>query len=192
MMQVEQWSKTDELFSCDSCLEACGRFGMGLLYYAKFPSSFSNSKFHITALEMIALIICLKLWGRYFRGKRIIVFSDSSSACLVVNYGKAKCPVLQECLREIFYISAIFEFEIRLQHLDSQSNCIADHLSRFNLGEWHWQKFLELTGEFDLIEELVDDSFFTLREHLVKVEDVCLYFQKKTFESLIGRFEVLE
>ena len=160
MMQVEEWSKPDEIFSCDSCLEACGGFWMGHFYHARFPSSFSNSKFHITALEMIALIICLKLWGRYFRGKRIIVFSDSNSACLVVNNGKAKCPVLQECLREICYIAAIYEFEIRLQHLDSQSNRIADHLSRFHLGEWHRQKFLELTEEFDLTEELVDDSFF--------------------------------
>ena len=160
MMQVEEWSKPDEIFSCDSCLEACGGFWMGHFYHARFPSSFSNSKFHITVLEMIALIICLKLWGRYFRGKRIIVFSDSNSACLVVNNGKAKCPVLQECLREICYIAAIYEFEIRLQHLDSQSNRIADHLSRFHLGEWHRQKFLELTEEFDLTEELVDDSFF--------------------------------
>ena len=102
---------------------------------------------------------------------------------MVVNNGKAKWPVLQECLREICYIAAIYEFEIRLQHLDSQSNRIADHLSRFHLGEWHRQKFLELTEEFDLTEELVHDSLFSLREHLVRVEDICLYFQKTICKS---------
>ena len=103
---------------------------------------FCSGGFHITALEMFAIIICLKLWGKNFKGKRIIVYSDSNSACLVVNTGKARCPILQECLREICYLAAINEFELRLQHLDRQSNRIADHLSRLHLGAWHQHKFL--------------------------------------------------
>ena len=64
---------------------------MGRFFHAKFPNFIKSSKFHITALEILAIIICLKLWGRKFKGKRIIVFSDSNSACIVVNSGKAKC-----------------------------------------------------------------------------------------------------
>ena len=160
MMQVEEWSKPDELFSCDSCLEACGGFWMGHFFHAKFPSYYCSGGFHITALEMIAIIICLKLWGKNFKGKRIIVFSDSNSACLVVNTGKAWCPILQECLREICYLAAINEFELRLQHLHSQSNRKADHLSRFHLGAWHQYRFFELTRGFELTEEIVDESHF--------------------------------
>ena len=63
-------------------------------------------------------------------------------------------------LREICYLAAIFEFEIRLQHLDSQSNRIADHLSRWHFSEKHQNSFYELTKDFSLNEETVDDSYF--------------------------------
>ena len=78
----------------------------------------------------------------------------------MVNTGNARCPILQECLREICYLAAINEFELRLQHLDSQSNRIADHLSRFHLGAWHQHMFFELTRGFELTEEIVDESHF--------------------------------
>ena len=65
---------------------------------------------------MIAIINCLKLRGKNFKGKRFIeFFTDSNSASLVVNTGKAKCPILQECLPEICYSPVIYEFEMRLQ-----------------------------------------------------------------------------
>ena len=94
-----------------------------------FPAYFRDKKFHITALEVIAIIVCLKLLDRFFKGKRIVVFCDNMAACQCISTGKARCRILQDCLREICFLPAGFKFEIKLQHLDSGSSRIADHLS---------------------------------------------------------------
>lgn len=133
---------------------------MDSFFHVQFPSQFLNKSFHITALEVIVIIICLKLWGNSFRGKKIVVFCDNMAACQIINTGKSKCKILQECLREICFLAALFEFEIRVQHLDSSSNRIADHLSRWHQSSVHEQSFLELTKEFVLKEDIVDESLF--------------------------------
>lgn len=160
MMKVEQWSAPDSVFSSDACLEGCGGFWMGSFFHVLFPSKFKDKAFHITALEVIAIIICLKLWGKHFKGKRIVVFCDNMAACQVINTGKSRCTILQECLREICFIAALYDFEIRLQHLDSCSNRLADHLSRWHQSAIHEQCFLELTKGFVLNEYIVDESLF--------------------------------
>lgn len=160
MMQYENWSNPDTVFSSDACSDGCGGFWHGAFFHAKFPPQFMEKPFHITALEVIAIIICLKFWGSSFKGKRIVVFCDNMAACQIINTGKSRCHILQECLREICFLAAIYEFEIKSIHLDSASNRIADHLSRWHLDCKHKSQFLELTREFSLKEEIVDNTMF--------------------------------
>lgn len=82
------------------------------------------------------------------------------AACIVLNTGTSKCQILQECLREICFLSAVSEFQIKLQHLSSESNRISDYLSRWYLSETFQHKFLEETKEYFLKEEKVDKSYF--------------------------------
>lgn len=160
MMQYETWSNPDTIFSSDACLNGCGGFWKGAFFHSKFPAEYISKSFHITALEVIAIIICLKLWGSYFKGKRIIVFCDNMAACQIINTGNSKCHILQECLREICFLAAVYEFEIKSVHLESESNRIADHLSRWHLDSKHEAKFRDLTGDFILKEETVDNAMF--------------------------------
>lgn len=67
---------------------------------------------------------------------------------------------MQECLREICFLAAFYEFEIKSVHLGSSANRIADHLSRWHLQSKHEAEFLELTKDFTLIEEKVDSNLF--------------------------------
>ena len=64
----------------------------------------------ITILEMFTVIKCLKLWGSNFYGKKIQMFFDNESICQVVNFGKTKVEILQDCLREIAFLAAIHKF----------------------------------------------------------------------------------
>ena len=93
---------------------------------------------------MFAIIICLKLWDKSFKGKKIQMYCDNQAICQVVNSGKSKCPILQDCLREIAFLAASYEFQVRMIHLSSESNRIADHLSRWDIDISHQQKFFEL------------------------------------------------
>lgn len=162
MMLYEQWSEPDEIFSSDACLDGCGGFWNGNYFHVSFPVSYVRQKFNINTLEMMSVIICLKLWGKEFRGKRIQVFCDNMAVCQVVNSGKAKCEMLQNGLREIAFLAATYECEIRTVHLESKDNRISDQLSRWNLHYSHKEMFFDLTKEYNLTEYKVSDDLFEL------------------------------
>lgn len=130
-------------------------FGKECFFYSSFPENFKRSKYDINILEFFSIIICLKLWGQFFCQKRSRVYCDNLAVVTVVNSGKSKCEILQMCLRELAFIEAINQFEIRAINLGSNENRIADHLSRWNLSECHRQQLYELTSEYDELFEFV-------------------------------------
>ena len=129
MMMIEEFSKPDEIFSCDSCLTSCGGFWEGHFFHAVFPEEIKERGYHINILEMLAVILCLRLWGSNFKGKRIRIYSDNLSVVTVINTGKSRCEILQSCLRELTFLNAINECEVRVVHLNTHANRLADHLS---------------------------------------------------------------
>ena len=111
---------------------------------------------------MFAIIICLKLWGSEFKGKRLQMFCDNQAVCQIINTGKSRCTILQDCLREIAFLAAIHEFQVRMVHLNSESNRISDHLSRWDLDIAHKQKFFDLVKAERVIESIVSQDLFNL------------------------------
>ena len=158
-MEYEEWSDPDAIFSSDSCQTAYGGF-WNRHYFHKFPYYILEKNLHISALEIIAIILCLRLWASYFKGKRIVVFCDNKVVCQVINSGKASCEVLQNSLREICFIAAFHEFEIRAEFLEGSSNRLADILSRWHLNVNSEAKSQELTGGLQLQENYIEESFF--------------------------------
>ena len=67
---------------------------------------------------------------------------------------------MQNCLRELAFIAAVNEFEIRAVHLDSKSNRIADLLSRWYLDQSNQEKFFDMTKAFEVTECVVSDDNF--------------------------------
>lgn len=159
-MLYEEWCKPDEICSSDACLNGCGGFWLGRYFHATFPKHFCKKKYSITILEMFAVIVCLKLWGIHFKGKKIQMYCDNQSVCQVINSGKAKCEMLQECLREIAFLAAVNEFQVRMVHLSSETNRISDNLSRWDLDASHRLRFFELVNAYNLTEYEVSDTHF--------------------------------
>ena len=54
---------------------------------------------------------------------------------------------MQACLREIWLLSALQDFELRVEHLPGRDNTIADHLSRWHLAPSHQAQFPSLTAD---------------------------------------------
>lgn len=101
--------------------------------------------------------------GTVFQGSQnCVFFCDNMAACQIINSGKSRCLILQDFLREICFLAAKFEFQIRALHLESSSNRIADHLSRWHQGPQHKLSFLELTRDFTLQKYFIDDNQFKL------------------------------
>ena len=130
MMFVESWSQPDELLATNSCLQGCRGVSGSEFFHASFPHSIADLNLHINALELLTILVALKIWGGKFKGKRIVMLCDNLHSCLAPNKGATRCQFMQGCLREICYLSAIFEFEMRAQHIPWVSNWLPDLLSR--------------------------------------------------------------
>lgn len=160
LMSLGSWGTPDEIFSSDACLQGCGGFWKGNFYHTEFPPEILEKNLHIGALEMLALVIGLRLWARYFRHLKIMIFCDNLSTCIAVNSGKTRCLFLQACLRELCFLAAVNEFEIKACHISGQDNRLADHLSRWNINQWHENEFRRLASDYSLKQWWVDQSCF--------------------------------
>lgn len=160
IMEYEQWSAPDAIFSSDSCLTGCGGFWNGKFFHSVFPDSVIQKKLHITALEILSIVICLKLWGKYFKGQRIVVLCDNQAVSQVLNSGKSKSEFLQSALREICFLAAVNEFQLKGQFISGTSNRLADILSRWHLSSLSADKFLELTEGYALQEFKISEDMF--------------------------------
>ena len=109
---------------------------------------------------MFAIIVCLKLWGKFFKGKIIQIYCDNESVCFCLHTRKSHNEILQGCLREVAFLAAIFEFQIRAVHLSTDCNRLADSLSRYDISQKHRDQFFELTKGFVLEECVVSHCMF--------------------------------
>lgn len=88
------------------------------------------------------------------------MYCDNNAVCTVINSGRSKCSILQDCLREIAFLSAISECQIRAVYLDTKSNRLADILSRWDKNEYYRQEFFKLTSNLALKEFKVTEELF--------------------------------
>ncbi|XP_053383791.1 uncharacterized protein LOC128549997 [Mercenaria mercenaria] len=165
LMSLGDWSEPDQIFSSDSCLESCGGYWEGNYFHVQFPVYILDKNLHIGALEMLSLVVCLHLWGSNFKHRRIIVLCDNLSVCIALNTGKARCSFLQSCLREVCFIAAINEFEIRAQHILTSENRIADCLSRWHKNDSYQKQFFALVKDENISECTVVDNDFEFKNN---------------------------
>ncbi|XP_053388259.1 uncharacterized protein LOC128551431 [Mercenaria mercenaria] len=164
LMNLGPWSDPDEIFSSDACLDGIGGFWNGHYFHSILPSKIIDQRLHIGALEMLALMVCLHIWGKNFRRRRIVVLCDNLSACIAINTGKSKCHFTQSCLREVIFVMAVNEFELRAQHITSSQNRLSDHLSRWHKEERHRIEFEKLNANLRLEEYQVKESEFEFQK----------------------------
>ena len=160
MISLEEWSDPDIVLSSDSSLVGCGGVSGSQYFHAAFPSFIVKKSLHINALELLIIVVCLKLWSISFKGKKIRVFCDNMSSVTVLNTGACRNVFMQSCLREICFLSATYQFEIRGQHLSSEDNRLADWLSRWSLDEFYQDLFLQEAVQNKWKEVNVPESYF--------------------------------
>ena len=157
MMPLANWSAPDVVFSSDACLVGCGGWSGSEYFHASFPGWLSDQNLHINALEMLTIVLCSKLWGGTWRSKRILVYCDNEASVTVLNSGKTKDSFLQDCVREICFLAASHEFEIKAVHRPGIQNTLADLLSRWGTSPSVAAQFLQ---QFSGIQRDIPEHFF--------------------------------
>jgi hypothetical protein len=142
-----------QFFSSDACPTGCGGIFESNFFHSEFPEFVINMDLHINILEMMSVIVCVKLWGQYFKGKKLMIKCDNQVTVTVINTGKSRNQFLQNCLRELLFVAARHEFEFRAVHILGEENRAADLLSRWHLSEFYARTFYkEFQSKYRLLE----------------------------------------
>ena len=163
MMPLQDWCQPDSIFASDACLVGCGAWvpGLNQFFHAEFPEHIRSEARHINGLELLTIIVACKVWGRFWKGMRILVQCDNEVSVVVMNCGRTKDVFLQACLRELEFIVARHKFEIRAIHIPGVSNRLPDALSRWSLSEAHQNQFWSLMGDRQVEEIYIYEGLFS-------------------------------
>jgi hypothetical protein len=160
IMLSEEFSSPDEILSVDACLLGCGGWMNGRYFHSSFPNFLLDQNLNINLCEMLTIVVALKLWGLMLVNKKVVINCDNMVSVRVLNTGASRNSFLQSCLREICYIAALNNFDIKSQHISGCDNRIADTLSRWDLHDKFRRDFKQLTSDLEVIEDFVSDEFF--------------------------------
>lgn len=162
MMDLQEWGDPDSLVASDSCLTGCGSFSEGKYVHTVFPDFILDQKLHINCLELLAIMVTVKLWGKFWKGKKIVLYTDNQNSCRALNTGSSRNPFMQSCLREICFFAAIGEFQIRAKEISGILNRIPDYLTRYHESPKYRDMFFSAVSELNvnLFEYFIKDDCF--------------------------------
>ena len=163
ILNLQDWTEPDEFFASDACLSGCGGLCGSFYFHTQFPDFIVEQNLHINALELLSIIVCLKLWGS--RGKRICIYCDNQVSVLVINKGKSRSRFLQSCLREICFICAVKECELKAFYIEGRENRLPDWLSRWHLSSEFEKKFNEQVSGKHYTKLKVSEQFFRFQHN---------------------------
>ena len=161
--QMER-TPSDALLASDACLVGFGAVCDKQFCKGSFPPQILSQSLHISALEMLALIVAIKVWKDSFRGLRVGVKCDNEATVLVINSGKSRDPFMQACLRELCFICAQAQFEVWAEHIPGISNRLPDLLSRWDLGAGAADAFRKQTRGLRMREVRVHEEYFDFHQ----------------------------
>ena len=140
------WNEPDVAFSTDSCLTGCGGICGREYFHKSYPLHIIEKGLPIHALEMLAVLVGVRFWGKYCIGGRIQIFCDNESVVRVLNTSKTRDAFLGSCLRELWLEVSKCHFEMRAVHLPGVENRVADWLSRWDVHPKYPDNFYKYIG----------------------------------------------
>lgn len=85
---------------------------------------------NINVLELWPVLIGCHRWAHRFRNTRIRCWIDNMQVVYMLRTGRSSNPTCMGWLREIFWLSVLFNFSLEPEYIPSECNVLADTLSR--------------------------------------------------------------
>ena len=82
---------------------------------------------------MLVVIVTVPIWGKKLKGKILLIFCDNEVSVTVIDSGYTKDSLMQNCLRDLCFVEATHEFEVRAKLIAGEENRFADYLSRWHI-----------------------------------------------------------
>ena len=135
----------------DACNKAAGIAFNGDWLYVNWELDWPEAaSLHINYKEVLSFVLAARRWGHLWSNTSVPVLTDSECAKYILRKGSTKNPLVMKYLRELFWISAIYNFEFYPDFICGQDNLLPDTISR-----------LHENGKFTMLESLLYQYFNT-------------------------------
>ena len=132
------------IFSSDACSKAGGAVYMTDWFYANWELDYpAVSELHINIQELFSVLLAARRWSSAWQNKHLVVYTDSQCTMYMINKGSSKNIVAMGYLRELFWLSATYNFHMTSRHIPGTENSLSDFVSRLHEhSDWynqvHW------------------------------------------------------
>ena len=117
----------------DACNSASGIYFRGDWQYLPFKYDYpSATSWHINHKELLSVLFAARRWGHLWANSRVIIHTDSQVAKAILNKGTTKHKAVMQVIRDLFWLSVRFNFDLTAQYLPGKVNDIADAISRLH------------------------------------------------------------
>lgn len=117
----------------DACTVAAGAFWQGQWRYSVFACDIPAAEsLHINYKEVLAVTEAVRCWAPKWRGKTVVVHTDSTVTKSVINKGRARNSLINAHLRRMFWICAQYDCRLYAISVAGCVNIFADTISRLH------------------------------------------------------------
>ena len=114
---------------------------------------------------MVNILVALRLWARFWASSSVVFHCDNLAVVQVVASGKTKDSFLNACIRNIWLLTAIFDIDLHIEHIQGVKNTTADRLSRIYSKKGIPPETVDALHK-NYIWEMVPIQFFNLNLHI--------------------------
>ena len=126
---IEIVSDASGTFGCGAFSSGCGWFQL------QWPEDWAA--IHITAKELVPIVVAAAIWGHTWTRKRVRFVSDNMAVVALLNSRTSSDTLLMHLLRCLTFYAAFFKFELESAHIPGTDNTAADAISRNNITLFH-------------------------------------------------------
>ena len=134
---IEWWMRFLDVFNgltamIDNRPVAAGAvFGQEYVYtpFSTWPGA---SGLHINHKETLAIETAAARWAHRWANHRVFLYCDNQAAVGIVNKGSCRDTFLMQSLRRMFWLSAKFNFRLKIIYYPGVVNVVADAVSRLH------------------------------------------------------------
>jgi hypothetical protein len=117
----------------DACNIAAGLSYRGDWAYVNWQLDLPQvADLHINYKETVAIILAAYRWAPMWRNSHVQVLSDNITAKSIINKGTCKNRIVMGFIRELCWLSAIYNFKISVRYIPGVDNRLADTISRLH------------------------------------------------------------
>jgi hypothetical protein len=126
------YSRTNDVFM-DACTVGAGIASGDDWQYVHWDSDMPDvAAWHINSKETLCAVLAARRWAPLWANSRVRFFTDNICTRANLVKGTAKNSLLMPFIRELFWLSAIYNFEISAVYVPGRCNDLPDAISRLH------------------------------------------------------------